>query len=92
MCAKNVSVDTSNDTAARMRAIGKIGGSTTHARHGGEQMTAPARRAFLAKFEQLVDPDNLLPIAERQKRADSARRAHFARMALSRHAKRPAAS
>lgn len=75
-----------------MRAIGKIGGATTHARHGGEEMTAPARRAFLAKFEQMVDPDNLLSPAERQKRAESARRAHFARMALLRHSKRPGAS
>lgn len=44
--------------------------------------TAPARRAFLDKFEQQVDPNNELSPAERAKRAEYKRRAHFKRMAL----------
>jgi hypothetical protein len=44
--------------------------------------TAPARMAFLDKFEKQVDPDNQLSPAERAKRAEHTRRAHFKRMAL----------
>lgn len=44
--------------------------------------TAPGRRAFLEKFEREVDPDGTLPPAERAVRAEHARRAYFARLAL----------
>lgn len=44
--------------------------------------TASARAAFLARFERLVDPDGVLEPAERHKRAENARRAHFASMSL----------
>lgn len=44
--------------------------------------TAKARAAMLQKFEQQVDPDGTLLPAERQKRAESARRAYFQRLAL----------
>ncbi len=44
--------------------------------------TAPARRAFLDRFEREVDPDGTLPPAERARRAEHARRAYFTRLAL----------
>lgn len=44
--------------------------------------TAPARKAMLDKFEQQVDPNNELTPAERAKRAEHARKAHFKRLAL----------
>jgi hypothetical protein len=44
--------------------------------------TAAARAAFLDRFELAVDPDGVLPIAERQRRASHARKAYFARLAL----------
>lgn len=44
--------------------------------------TAPARAAFAERFERLVDPEGTLPPEERAKRAASAKRAHFARLAL----------
>lgn len=44
--------------------------------------TAPARTAFLARFERQVDPEGILPPAERTRRAESAKSAHFARMAF----------
>lgn len=44
--------------------------------------TANARRALLDRFEKQVDPDGVLPVAERQRRADHARKAHFSRLAL----------
>jgi hypothetical protein len=48
--------------------------------------TAPARAAFLDRFERQVDPDGLLDPTERAKRADSAKRAYFTRLAAKRHA------
>jgi hypothetical protein len=64
-----------------MALRGKIGAAVTHARHDGKELTAPARAAFLARFEQEVDPDGELPTEERQRRAEHARRAHMLRIA-----------
>lgn len=44
--------------------------------------TRAGREAFLARFERQVDPDGTLSPAERTRRAENARRAHFARLAL----------
>ena len=44
--------------------------------------TAPARKAMLARFEKLVDPDGVYPDDVREKMAESARKAHYRRMAL----------
>lgn len=44
--------------------------------------TAPGRRAFMERFEREVDPDGTLDAAERSQRAESARKAYFARLAL----------
>jgi hypothetical protein len=44
--------------------------------------TANARKAMLDKFEQQVDPDGTLSPAERARRAEHARKAHFMRLAL----------
>lgn len=46
--------------------------------------TAPARAGLLARFEREVDPDGTLSPHERAKRADSARRAFYTRLALTR--------
>jgi len=51
------------------------------AREGGAAVSAPAREAFLRKFEDQVDPDRVLPADERAKRASAARRAHFLTLA-----------
>lgn len=39
--------------------------------------TAPARRAANDRFEKQVDPDGVLPPAERARRAEHARKAYF---------------
>lgn len=39
--------------------------------------TTPATQAFLARFEQHVDPDGTLPAEERQRRAYHARTAYM---------------
>ncbi len=44
--------------------------------------TAPARQAFLDRFEREVDPEGRLAPAERARRAEHARRAYFQRLAL----------
>ncbi|PWS40623.1 hypothetical protein DKT74_31945 [Streptomyces sp. ZEA17I] len=44
--------------------------------------TAPARKAFLDRFEREVDPDGTLTPEERARRAEHARRAYFKRLAL----------
>jgi hypothetical protein len=43
--------------------------------------TAPARRAFLDRFERQVDPDGVLSTEERQRRAEHARKAYFLSLA-----------
>jgi hypothetical protein len=49
------------------------------------EATAGARKAFLDRFERQVDPDGLLPPAERAKRAANARKAYMSRLSLARH-------
>jgi len=44
--------------------------------------TAAARRAFIEKFERQADPDGVLEPAERTRRAESLRSAHYSRLAL----------
>ena len=44
--------------------------------------TAPARRGLRAKFELEADPDGVLPIDERARRADALQRAHMLRLSL----------
>lgn len=46
------------------------------------QGTAAARKAALERFEKQVDPDGVLPPAERARRAESARKAYFTSLAL----------
>ena len=52
-----------------------------HARHDPRETTQAARRAFDQRFVDQVDPDRRLPERERHRRAESARRAYFARLA-----------
>lgn len=41
------------------------------------ERTRPAREAFIARFERQVDPDQVLPLAERVRRAEHAKKAYF---------------
>jgi hypothetical protein len=68
-----------NSTSYALR--GRVGGLTTHSKYNSADVTAPARAAFLARFLDGI-PEHL-PAAERQRRALLARRAYFARLALS---------
>ncbi len=44
--------------------------------------TQAARSAFLRKFEEKVDPEGQLSPEERSRRAESAKKAHFTRLAM----------
>ena len=61
---------------------GRIGAFVLHSRYDARETTAAARSAFLARFENEVDPERVLSEAERLTRAEYARKAHFARLAL----------
>ncbi len=60
----------------------RMAAHTLHSKYDSKDLTAPARRAFLEGFETQVDPEGILPIAERQRRAAHARKAHFTKLAL----------
>jgi hypothetical protein len=62
---------------ARMAAHHLHAGITDPAAH-----TAPARAAFLGRFEREVDPDGVLDARQRARRAEHARKAYFLRLAL----------
>ena len=60
----------------------RIAAHSLHASHNSTETTANARAAFLACFEQQVDPEHQLPESERKRRARHARKAYFTRLAL----------
>lgn len=65
------------------KQIAKIAANTMWAQCDDRSArTAPARAAMQAKFEDQVDPDRKLPADERARRAESARRAYYQRLAL----------
>lgn len=53
-----------------------------HAKYDSREVTAPARKGFMARFEREVDPEGLLPVQERARRAEHAMKAHMKRLAL----------
>lgn len=60
----------------------RIAATYMHLRYEPEEVTAPARRAFLGRFEREVDPLGCLPEAERKAKAHMALRGHMLRLAL----------
>jgi len=58
----------------------RLAAHTQHAQ--GRTNTEPARAAFKARFEREVDPNGVLDPAERSRRAEHARKAHYTKMAL----------
>ncbi len=69
-------------TPAERSLRGRAAAHQLHATHDSRELTAPARAAFLARFEREVDPDGVLPEPERLRRAEHARKAHFLGLAL----------
>jgi len=59
---------------------GRLGAAILHSKYDSRELTANARAAFMVSFEAKVDPDGTLPAAERRRRAEHLRQAHFIRM------------
>jgi len=73
---------TATDPAER-RQIARIAAQTRWAfEEDRSAATQAARDGLQRKFEDQVDPERVLSVDERARRAESARRAHFQRMAL----------
>ena len=66
----------------------RIGAHSLHAKHDPRVTTAPGRKAAAEKLNERllaeIDPHNELPEAERTRRLEHARKAHFSRLALKR--------
>jgi len=60
---------------------GRIGGFTKASRYSGAEGTKEARKAFMDRFDKLVDPEGKLPVEERTRRAEAARKAHMNELA-----------
>lgn len=68
--------------AAQRVLRARIGAYSLHSQRSAGETTAKARAAFLARFEEQVDPLGQLAPDERFRRALAARRAYFTRLAL----------
>jgi hypothetical protein len=63
--------------------LGRLAAHSLHARVSDPAAhTAPARQAFLDRFEREVDPEGTLPAPERVRRAEHARKAYMMSLAL----------
>jgi hypothetical protein len=70
-------------TPAQRRLAAQLAAHTSWAKtEDRTKRTAPGTKAFMDRFERQVDPKGELPPAERAKRAESARKAYFAGLAL----------
>ena len=67
---------------SRAASYGRIGGLRLAAHSDPRAMTKPARDAWLASFEQRVDPDGVLAPPERARRAALLRRAHMTELSI----------
>lgn len=65
----------------------RIAARARWSREDGSTGTQAARSAFMDRFERQVDPDGALDPRERARRAESAKREHFQRLAYLRHRK-----
>jgi hypothetical protein len=62
--------------------ISSLGAHSLHAKYDSRELTKNARAKFLDRFLDQVDPDRILPEAERLRRAEHAKSAHCTRLAL----------
>lgn len=63
-----------------MRA--RIGAYSMHAKHDPKVTTQAGRDVFMNRFDREVDPNCVLSLEVRLRRAKSARKAHMTRLAL----------
>jgi hypothetical protein len=68
-------------TPAERSLLARAAAYRLHSLYDSRDLTANARAAFRDRFAREVDPDGILPDAERQRRADCARKAYYATLA-----------
>jgi hypothetical protein len=69
-------------TPAERTLRARMAAHALHAKVVSRQHTESARKAFMNRFEDQVDPDRVLPPAERARRAEQAKKAYFVGLAL----------
>ena len=69
-------------TPAERSAQARYAAEVMHSRNDSRKTSQPARDAFEKRFLDEVDPDRVLPEAERLRRAGHARKAYYARLHL----------
>ena len=69
-------------SATERQLRGRIGAYKMHATHDVHITSAPGRAAFESSFLRDVDPEGVLPLEERERRAQHLRRAHFTKLAF----------
>ena len=67
---------------ARRSAAASIAALTRWSKQDTKAGVAPARRGFMGRFENEVDPEGVLAPSERAARANRAMRAHMRRLSL----------
>ena len=67
--------------AAQRSQRARIAALTRWSKENPAATAARGQAGLAARFEREVDPDGLLPLPERVRRADAARKAHMARLA-----------
>ena len=72
-----------NLTPAQRVLRSRMAAYTLHATRDPRLTTARARSAFLARFEDHVDPSRTLSPAERERRVAAAKKAYFTKLAFS---------
>jgi len=68
-------------TSAELSQINRAKAYRRHARYDTRESTKAALEAFNRRFEDEVDPDRVLPEAERQRRVACLRKAYFIELA-----------
>jgi hypothetical protein len=61
--------------------VSTIGAHALHSKYDSRELTTNARAKFDQRFLDEIDPHRVLPEAERDRRADHARKAYFAKLA-----------
>jgi hypothetical protein len=74
--------DLSADAAGQRALRARMAAYAMHATHDPRVTTRNAREAFMATFERQVDPDCRLPLPERLRRAEAAKKAYFVGLAI----------
>lgn len=62
--------------------VSAIGAYSLHSQYDSRELAKNARAKFLDRFLDEVDPDRILPEAERERRAGHLLQAHMRRLAL----------